>query len=139
MNKVQPPEWGVIMSSVELDESRENRIKTEILVDAEDKEERAMGWYYYLDDTLNFPFNAKFTKKGRGKSTSSQEKEVEVLGMTAEDDCLRDMIVEVVEKGGSDDDVFTAKLSELKIIDADEGTQEAIDDWLYWLGRGYKF
>jgi hypothetical protein len=127
------------MSSVEFDESRENRIKTEILADAEDKEDRAMGWYYYLDDTLNFPFNAKWTKKGRGKSASPQEKEIEVLSMASEDECLRDMIVEVVEKDGSDEDVFTAKLSELKEIDGDEETKEAFDDWLYWLARGYKF
>ena len=32
-----------------IDEIRETRINTEILADAEDKEERAMGWYYYLD------------------------------------------------------------------------------------------
>jgi len=40
------------MSSVEEDKIREERITMEIIVDAHDKEERAMGWYYYLDDTL---------------------------------------------------------------------------------------
>jgi hypothetical protein len=28
----------------------------EIVVDAYNKEERAMGWYSYLEDKLNFPF-----------------------------------------------------------------------------------
>jgi Calcium binding len=127
------------MSSVELDDTRENRIKTEILADTEDKEDRAMGWYYYLDDCLNFPFNAKCMKKGRGKSASPQEKEVEVVGMAPDEDCLRDMFVEVVETGGSDEDVFSARITEITPIDADSETQEAIDDWLYWVKRGYKF
>ncbi|MBW4560157.1 MAG: calcium-binding protein [Mojavia pulchra JT2-VF2] len=126
------------MPSVEPDQTREHRIETEIIVDAEDKEDRAMGWYYYLDDTLNFPFMAKWTKKGR-KSSPSQEKQVEVLGMAPDDECLKDMFVEVVYPEGTDEDVFTARLSELEAIDADSETQEALADWQYWLARGYKF
>jgi hypothetical protein len=125
------------MSNVELDANREERINSEILVDAEDKEDRAMGWYYYLDDCLNFPFNAKWAKKGR-KGTAP-EKDVEVLGMATEEECLRDMLVEIVEVGGSDDDVEVAKLTDLKVLDADSDTQQALDDWYYWLARGYKF
>jgi hypothetical protein len=127
------------MPSIEPDENREHRIKTEIIVDADDdKEERAMGWYYYLDDTLNFPFMAKWTKKGR-KSAAAEEKDVEVLGMAPDDECLKDMFVEVVYPNGKDEDVFSAKLSDIKAIDADDETQEALADWEYWLARGYKF
>ncbi len=125
------------MSSMELDASREERIKTEIIVDAEDKEDRAMGWYYYLDDNLNFPFNAKWAKKGR-KGTSS-EKEVEVLGMATEEECLRDMLVEIVEVGGKDEDVDLARLTDLKVLETDSDTLEALADWYYWVERGYKF
>jgi hypothetical protein len=126
------------MSSVEEDKIREERITMEIVVDAHDKEERAMGWYYYLDDTLNIPFNAKWKKKTR-KSATVEEKTVEVLGMAPEDECERDMLLEVVYVGGKDEDVFTAKLSEIEAIDADSETSEAIADWHYWLARGYKF
>ncbi|MBD2388862.1 calcium-binding protein [Cylindrospermum sp. FACHB-282] len=126
------------MPSVEPDEIREHRIKTEIIVDAEDKEERAMGWYYYLDDNLNVPFLAKWKKKGR-KSTAVEEKQVEVLGMAPEDECLKDMLVEVVYPDGKDEDVFSAKLSEIEAIDADSESLEALADWQYWLARGYKF
>jgi len=126
------------MSSVERDENREHRITTEIIVDAEDKEDRAMGWYYYLEETLNFPFMAKWTKKSR-KSSTPEEKQVEVLGMAPDDECLKDMYVEVADLNGKDDDVYSAKLSEIKAIDVDPETQEAIADWLYWLARGYKF
>ena len=37
---------------------REDRITDEIIVDCHDEEERAMGWYYYLDEQLEFPFTA---------------------------------------------------------------------------------
>lgn len=126
------------MASVERDEIREQRIETEIVVDAEDKEDRAMGWYYYLDDTLEFPFMGKWKKKSR-KTSAIEEKAVEVLGMAPEDDCLKDMYVEVAYIGGKEDDIHSAKLSEIEAIDVDDETQEAIADWLYWLGRGYKF
>ncbi|MCC5635209.1 calcium-binding protein [Nostoc sp. CHAB 5844] len=126
------------MSSVERDENREHRIATEIIVDAEDKEDRAMGWYYYLEETLNCPFMAKWTKKSR-KTSTTEEKTVEVLGMAPDDECLKDMYVEVADLNGKDDDVYSAKLSDIKPIDADSETEEAIADWHYWLARGYKF
>lgn len=127
-----------LMPNVEPEEKREHRIKTEIIVDAEDKEDRAMGWYYYLEETLNFPFLAKWTKKGR-KSASIEEKQVEVVGMAPDEECLKDMFVEVAYINGKDEDVYSAKLSEIAAIDADSETQEAIADWLYWIARGYKF
>ena len=37
------------------DEEGEERIHNEIIVDAYDSEEQAMGWYTYLSDTLQFP------------------------------------------------------------------------------------
>ena len=42
----------------ELNEEREERITMEIIVDAYGPEEQAMGWYYYLNDTVEFPFPA---------------------------------------------------------------------------------
>ena len=41
---------------IQIDKTREHRIKMEIIVDCYDEAEQAMGWYYYLDDKLNFPF-----------------------------------------------------------------------------------
>jgi hypothetical protein len=34
-------------------------MENEIVVDAYDAGERAMGWYYYLEDKIHFPFQAK--------------------------------------------------------------------------------
>ena len=36
-------------------EDREKRITMEIVVDAYGPEEQAMGWYYYLEEKLQFP------------------------------------------------------------------------------------
>ena len=41
------------------DEEREERITMEIIVDAYGPEEQALGWYYYLDQNLHFPFSAR--------------------------------------------------------------------------------
>ncbi len=126
------------MPNVEEDEIRENRIAMEIIVDAYDEEEQAMGWYYYLNDNLNFPFKAKWVRKGR-KSLSPEAKEVEVLEMSSEEECLQDMFVEILYKDATGDDTFSARLSEIEPIDADSETLEAIADWHYWVGRGYEF
>jgi hypothetical protein len=38
--------------------ARERRIEMEAVVDAYNDSERAMGWYYYLEEGLKFPFKA---------------------------------------------------------------------------------
>ena len=43
----------------ERDEEREQRIKTRIIVDAYGANEQAYGWHAYLDDTMDFPFEAR--------------------------------------------------------------------------------
>jgi hypothetical protein len=40
------------------DDQREDRISDEILVDCYNETERALGWYYYLEANLLFPFEA---------------------------------------------------------------------------------
>lgn len=40
------------------DPIREDRIENEAIVDAR-PEEQAMGWYYYLENKIGFPFSAK--------------------------------------------------------------------------------
>jgi hypothetical protein len=38
---------------------REERILNEIVVDAYGRSERALAWYYYLQDNLQFPLMAQ--------------------------------------------------------------------------------
>jgi hypothetical protein len=51
------------MPRIEKDSEREDRIAMEAIVDANGPEEQAMGWYYYLDDKIIFPFGAKCVKR----------------------------------------------------------------------------
>ncbi len=64
----------------------------EIVVDAYDEQERAMGWYYYLEDQLRFPFIATCIAK-RAISPLKVKDEVEVIGMPGGDECEHEMFV----------------------------------------------
>ena len=80
---------------------REDRITMEIIVDAYSPEEQAMGWYYYLEDTLQFPFTAVCNGK-RAISPLLVEDEVDVIGMAPEEECEKEMFVTIRwERDGS--------------------------------------
>jgi hypothetical protein len=123
------------MALLDRDETREERIYMEIIVDAYGPEEQAMGWYSYLDDTLQFPFLARCTAK-RTISPLQIGDEVEVLGMAPAEECEHEMFVMIHwQKEG-----LAVPISQLTVIHADdEQTQEAVEDWHYWVGRGYEF
>lgn len=99
------------MSKPRKDHIREERIRNEAVVDAYGPEEQAMGWYYYLGET------------------------VEIRRMAPEDGCSNDMLVLVRWQGRH----VAVPLSQLVATDADESTNEAIGDWHYWMAQGYRF
>src|SRR5918997_1021239 len=70
------------------DEVREERIDMEIVVDAYNADERAMGWYSHLTDTLDVPFGARCIEE-RSISPLAVGDEVEVIGMPAGGGCDR--------------------------------------------------
>jgi hypothetical protein len=122
------------MARVKKDEVREERITMEIIVDAYDEEERAMGWYYYLEEALAFPFKAKCILE-RPTSPLEEGQIVEVQGMASEEACLHEMFVEIQWQQRQ----LAVPLAQLEPVTVDDDTQEAIDDWHYWVGRGYQF
>jgi len=63
--------------------SRKHRIDMEVVVDCYDRDERAMGWYYYLEGKLNVPFTARCIVK-RAVSPLNINDRVEVIGMPPE-------------------------------------------------------
>lgn len=75
-------------------EEREHRISMKIVVDAQGPDEQAMGWYYYLEDQLQFPFTAICIAK-RVTSPLRIKDEVEVIRMPDEDECAREMFVTI--------------------------------------------
>ena len=119
---------------IETDEVRERRITMEAVVDAYNEEERAVGWYYYLEGKLNFPFLGRCSTR-RSTSPLKVGGEVEVIGMALVEDCEHDMFVEM----DWDEESLAVPLSQLEVIDADDQTREAGEDWLYWIKKGYQF
>jgi len=86
------------MAKDERDEERDERITMEIVVDAYGSEEQAMGWYYYLQSTMQFPFTVTCICKRRS-SPLKESAIVEVVGMAPEDECDREMFVEIDWEG----------------------------------------
>jgi Calcium binding len=115
------------------DEEREERINMEIVVDAYDPEEQAMGWYYYLADTMQFPFSARCVAR-RAISPLETGDEVEVVGIAPVEECQHDMFVLIQWSPRP----LAVPLMLLEGIDVDEETQQAIEDWHYWVNQGYE-
>ncbi len=122
------------MPKVERDEVRENRIADEAIVDAYGPEEQAMGWYYYLDDKINAPFKAKCIEK-RAISPLQVDEKVEVLGMAPASECEHEMFVMIQWQ----DRELGVPLAQIAVEDGDEETQEAVEDWQYWVNQGRIF
>jgi len=114
--------------------AREERITNEAIVDAHDTEERAMGWYCYLEDRISFPFAAKCIAVDKRSPLELGERTI-VVQMAGEEDCEHDMYVEISWSSK----VLTIPLFQIKPLDADDDTVEAIGDWHYWKKQGYTF
>jgi hypothetical protein len=122
------------MAKPKRDHIREERIHEEIIVDAYGPEEQAMGWYYYLEDKIHFPFQAKCIAS-EVISPLQMGESVEIRGLAPEDACSNDMLVQIRWQGRN----MAVPLSQLTAIDQDEQTREAIKDWHYWVAQGYCF
>ena len=117
------------------DEEREERIMMEIVVDAYGAEEQAMGWYSYLEGQLQFPFLAHCVAE-RAISPLQVGDEVEVVGMAPEDECEHEMFVLMPWERRT----LAVPLSQLMAANhVDEETRQAVEDWQYWIERGYEF
>ncbi len=106
----------------------------EIVVDAYGEEERATGWHCHLQDRLTFPFLARCVA-GRMTSPLKVGDEVEVREMAPEEECEREMFVVTRWEG----ERLAVPLSQLEAVHADDETEEAVGDWIYWSRKGYRF
>jgi Calcium binding len=122
------------MARLKENKARERRIEMEVVVDAYNESERAMGWYYYLEERLKFPFKARCKSK-RAVSPLCTGEEVTVLGMAPEEECESEIFVRLRWGGRR----MAVPLSQLEPLTADPQTKEAVADWHYWVGRSYKF
>ena len=111
---------------------REERIENEAIADANGPEEQVMGWYYYLDDKIRFPLQAKCIV-AKVVSPLRKGEIVEVQRMAPEDACAAEMLVLIRWHGR----VMAVPLSRLTPVASGDATAEAIGDWHYWVARGY--
>ena len=113
---------------------RERRIQQEIVTDAHNAEEQAMGWYYYLEAQLGFPFRAKCIAP-RAISPLRKGQEVEVVGLAPAQECEREMFITVTWE----DRTLAVPLARLQTTQANKATRQAVEDWHYWVDQGYEF
>ena len=122
------------MKKPKKDTVREDRIYNEALADANGREEQIMGWYYYLDDKMQFPFQARCIA-AKVVSPLRKGETVEVQGMAPEDACCGEMLVLIRWQGRT----MAVPLVQLTGVGVQKSTAEAIADWHYWVGQGYCF
>lgn len=124
------------MNTRNKNDKREERILMEVVVDAYDTEERAMGWFYYLDDKITFPFEAEcFIIDNRSPLIIGEHVTVSQMANEGDWGESKDMYVEISWNNRT----FSVPLAQLKPLNADEDTIEAIEDWHYWKEQGYSF
>ena len=116
------------------DPIREDRIHNEAIVEAYGSEEQAMSWYYYLEDKIQFPFQAQCIASVP-TSPLRKSDSVEIRKMAPEDNCSTDMLVMTRWNNRN----IAVPLSQLKAIGVDESTTQAIEDWHYWVAQGNCF
>ncbi len=111
------------------EDAREERIGWEIVPDAHDAEEQAAGWYAYLEDTLRFPFLAR-CRATRASSPLRANDEVEVVDIAPDEH-------EMFVVARWEERTLAVPLIQLEVLDADGQTRQAVEDWHYWIERGY--
>jgi Calcium binding len=114
------------------DNDFDQRLDWEIIVDANGPEEQALGWYYYFEKHLRFPFQARCVAE-RPTSALEVGDVVAVRGMPADDVCEHEMFVNIAWQ----ERLLAVPLVQLTGVAVDEGTAQAIQDWHTWVDRGY--
>jgi hypothetical protein len=120
--------------SAKKEPAREKRIDYDIVVDCYGASEQAMGWYYYLEDNLVFPFTAICVKK-RASSPLKLKEKVDAVGLPPIEECEHEMFVSILWN----DRRFVVPLEQLACGPCDKETRQAVEDWHYWTKQGYRF
>jgi hypothetical protein len=117
-----------------IEPKREARIIDEIIVDAYTDEERAMSWYYYLEDELHFPFEAECVKQWPISPLRKGEK-IQITALAPTEHCAHQIPV-LGRWGGRS---LGVPLAQLRPVGVDKATAQAIADWHYWVAHEHQF
>jgi len=123
------------MKQIPEDKSREERIANEVTVDTYDSSEVMMGWLTYLQDNLACPFEAECIEQRKISPLRKGEK-VTVYELLSEEEDIGNEFFVLIEWSGRK---MGVPLTQLKALNADQETRQAIEDWQYWKARGYQF
>lgn len=113
------------------EEEMQNIIDDEITVDCYDEAEANMGWYYFMAESMEFPFMAKAKIKKRNGTT--EERSVEVIGNATDADRFggEEFYVNVDYEGV----LMKVEIRDLQPIDASENTLRTLAVWRYGKGE----
>lgn len=109
------------------DQQTEQRIEQEIVVDAYDPEERAMGWFSYLEDQLRSPFLSKCIAP-RAISPLRKGQAVKAVALAPAEECGHEMFV----VRAWEDRTLAVPLAQLEATQPDKATSQAVADWHYF-------
>jgi len=118
-----------------IDTNHQHRINYKILVDCYDKYEQGQAWTLYLLDNISCPFKAEY--KGNSKLSIKANQTMTVLELVnsvyaSEDDLECFMAKVEVEIA---DVFYEVPLDDLKIIDANKKTLQAVADWQFYINN----
>ncbi len=82
--------------------------------------------------SLEFPFSARCIALAETSPLNPGEK-VTVVGMASEETCMHEMFVLIKWKNRK----LAVPLIQLEGVHVDEETQQAIEDWHYWVKQGH--
>ncbi|MEM6700861.1 MAG: calcium-binding protein [Bacteroidota bacterium] len=108
------------------DPTRDQRIHSEIVVDAYDEGEVNMSWFYYFEENLNLPFKVYIKTEFRNGSHGSALTEIVKIVSAPEEEIML---------GGyfSTSNVMSKfKISDISKIIKGSNNLEILNDWLYY-------
>jgi Calcium binding len=123
------------MAKHKIDQAREERIETDIVVDCYNEFGTRSAWICDLEDELEFPFRARCVAARKSSRLKSGEK-VEIVSMLDENcDEPSEIFVQARWQGRE----LGLPLAQLEGIGVSNQTAEAIAGWHYWRAHGYSF
>lgn len=112
-----------------------DKIENEIIVDCYDDQEVSMGWYYFFQDELEFPFKAEVSLKTRNEGKKLIE--IDILKMVDEEQNYESsrLLFEVSLK--ETELILEIGADKLKNIQGNRSTKEAFEIWNFWNSGKY--
>ncbi|MEM6822733.1 MAG: calcium-binding protein [Verrucomicrobiota bacterium] len=107
----------------------ENIITYDVIVDCYNETEQAMGWYYYLQDHLLFPFEACIIDDPDLPFSGAK---VTVIALASEEACSNGIYI--IAKNKSDCKMIL-QLEHIRSDELEKDTPNPISLWKYWIAQ----